>query len=215
MLSTTTTRDPKVAVISEDLIKGCQWAYSQTATGLAPEEWRWYDDEKAKHQEVEASPAEAAYFQTHGFWPVEDAKYYILRPEHVESLFYGWRITRDQRYRDWAWAAFLAINQTRTQFGFAPVLDVTVKKERRRTAKDFAGGNDRANKMESFFLAETLKYLYLIFAETDLIPLGDWVFNTEAHPFRIKHKDIDQSPYYRCFTDKGCADLIHIPRIDA
>jgi mannosyl-oligosaccharide alpha-1,2-mannosidase len=35
--------------------------------------------------------------------------------------------------------------------------------------------------MESFFLAETPKYLYLLF-EDDALPLDKWVFNTEAHP---------------------------------
>ena len=39
--------------------------------------------------------------------------------------------------------------------------------------------------MQSFFLAETLKYLYLVFAPDDVIPLDEWVFNTEAHPLRI------------------------------
>lgn len=39
---------------------------------------------------------------------------------------------------------------------------------------------------QSFFLAETLKYLYLIFSEDDLLPLDKWVLNTEAHPFPIK-----------------------------
>jgi len=34
-------------------------------------------------------------------------------------------------------------------------------------------------------LAETLKYLYLIFADDSLISLDDYVFNTEAHPLPI------------------------------
>ena len=37
--------------------------------------------------------------------------------------------------------------------------------------------------LESFFLAETLKYLYLLFSPSDVLPLNEWVFNTEAHPF--------------------------------
>ena len=41
------------------------------------------------------------------------------------------------------------------------------------------------NRMESFFLAETLKYLYLLFSPTSLISLDEFVFNTEAHPFRM------------------------------
>lgn len=39
--------------------------------------------------------------------------------------------------------------------------------------------------MQSFFLAETLKYLYLLFSPPSVIPLDEWVFNTEAHPIRI------------------------------
>lgn len=39
--------------------------------------------------------------------------------------------------------------------------------------------------MPSFWMAETLKYLYLLFSEDDVIDLKHWVFNTEAHPFRI------------------------------
>lgn len=38
---------------------------------------------------------------------------------------------------------------------------------------------------QSFFLAETLKYLYLMFGSKDEISLDEWVFNTEAHPLRI------------------------------
>jgi len=34
-------------------------------------------------------------------------------------------------------------------------------------------------------LAETLKYLYLLFLEEDLVPLDKWVFNTEAHPLPV------------------------------
>jgi mannosyl-oligosaccharide alpha-1,2-mannosidase len=39
--------------------------------------------------------------------------------------------------------------------------------------------------MPSFFLAETLKYLYLLFEDHDVVPLDAWVFNTEAHPLPI------------------------------
>lgn len=37
----------------------------------------------------------------------------------------------------------------------------------------------------SYFLAETLKYLYLLFSDKDLFPLDKWVFNTEAHPLPV------------------------------
>lgn len=41
------------------------------------------------------------------------------------------------------------------------------------------------NMMQSFFLAETLKYLYLLFSPSSVISLDEWVFNTEAHPIKI------------------------------
>lgn len=39
--------------------------------------------------------------------------------------------------------------------------------------------------MESFFLAETLKYLYLLFSDDDVLPLSQWSLNTEAHPLPV------------------------------
>lgn len=44
------------------------------------------------------------------------------------------------------------------------------------------------NTMQSFWLAETLKYLWLLFAPNDTISLDEWVLNTEAHPLRIVKK---------------------------
>lgn len=40
------------------------------------------------------------------------------------------------------------------------------------------------DRMESFWLAETLKYFFLIFSEPDVISLDEWVLSTEAHPFK-------------------------------
>ena len=37
----------------------------------------------------------------------------------------------------------------------------------------------------SWFLAETLKYLYVLFDDTDSFKLYEWVFNTEAHPLPV------------------------------
>jgi mannosyl-oligosaccharide alpha-1,2-mannosidase len=42
----------------------------------------------------------------------------------------------------------------------------------------------RDDQQQSFFLAETLKYLYLLFCDDSVIPLDEYVFNTEAHPLR-------------------------------
>ncbi|KAM7471946.1 hypothetical protein LguiA_010129 [Lonicera macranthoides] len=96
----------------------------------------------------------------------------ILRPETVESLFYLWRLTGNKTYQEWGWNIFQAFEKnSRTESGYVGLKDVN------------SGIKD--NKMQSFFLAETLKYLYLLFSPSTVIPLDEWVFNTEAHPLRI------------------------------
>ena len=51
------------------------------------------------------------------------------------------------------------------------------------------------DKMESFFLAETLKYLHLLFADPETAPvdLDTWVFTTEAHalPMEMSRVPLD------------------------
>jgi mannosyl-oligosaccharide alpha-1,2-mannosidase len=47
-----------------------------------------------------------------------------------------------------------------------------------------AGGGNKLNDEETFWLAETLKYLFLIFDDPQRVSLDDWVFNTEAHPLK-------------------------------
>lgn len=37
----------------------------------------------------------------------DSEKYYILRPEVIETWFYLWRSTHEQIYRDWAWKAII------------------------------------------------------------------------------------------------------------
>lgn len=47
--------------------------------------------------------------------------------------------------------------------------------------------------MESFWIAETLKYFYLLFEDDpSVLPLDQWVFNTEAHPLPIWGTQEDQ-----------------------
>eukprot|EP01126_Amoeba_proteus_P023409 TRINITY_DN2352_c0_g1_i20.p1 TRINITY_DN2352_c0_g1~~TRINITY_DN2352_c0_g1_i20.p1 ORF type:complete len:606 (+),score=123.99 TRINITY_DN2352_c0_g1_i20:1182-2999(+) len=102
------------------------------------------------------------------------APHNLLRPEMVESLFVLYRKTGKQIYRDWGWAIFQAFEKhCKTEAGFSGLTNVGVVP---------AEHND---KTESFFLAETLKYLYLLFSPPTLIPLDEYVFNTEAHPTRL------------------------------
>jgi len=111
---------------------------------------------------------------SHDFIVPMDAKHYLLRPETVETFFVMWRLTHNPIYREMGWNAFKAINKyCRTTFGFSGIRDVTT------TTIIYD------DLQQSFFLAETLKYLYLLFSEDSLIPLDSYVFNTEAHPLGI------------------------------
>ena len=85
------------------------------------------------------------------FSPGASAGFYILRPETVESLFVLHQLTRDPIYREWSRKIFEAIEKhCKTSVGYGALPDVRSSNRR---------PDDR---MESFFLAETLKYLYLI-----------------------------------------------------
>jgi len=96
---------------------------------------------------------------------------YALRPEVIESAFYLYRTTRDPRYRDMGRTFFDSlVKYCRTDEAYAALKSVETK--------------EKADAMESFFLAETLKYLYLLFAPPQTLDLDKVVFNTEAHPMQ-------------------------------
>lgn len=98
---------------------------------------------------------------------------YKLRPEAIESVFYMYRITGDAHWREAGWTMFQAITKaTRTEYGYSAIDDVS------------SATPELLDSTESFWLAETLKYFYLLFADEDVVSLDQWVLNTEAHPFR-------------------------------
>lgn len=162
--------DDKYKDFGIQLTDACYNTYNSTATKIGPETFSW---------NATAVPAnQTDFFNQHGFY-ISDALY-DLRPEVAESYYYAYRYTKDPKYRDWAWEAFVAINETcRTPTGFSSISDVNTP-----------GGGTKLNDQESFLFAEVLKYLYLIQAGDDEWQVEDggtneWVFNTEAHPFKV------------------------------
>jgi hypothetical protein len=96
---------------------------------------------------------------------------YPLRPEIVESAYYLYRRTHDPRYRDMGREMLRAIETyCRTDDGYTAIVDVRTKTQ--------------GDRMHSFFLAETMKYLYLLFAGDAALPFDEVTLNTEAHPLR-------------------------------
>ena len=96
---------------------------------------------------------------------------YVLRPEAIESAYYLFRLTGDERYRAMGRGMVDSLfRYCRAPTGFAALSSVVTK--------------ERRDQMESFFLAETLKYAYLLFAPPAALDFDAVVFNTEAHPIR-------------------------------
>jgi mannosyl-oligosaccharide alpha-1,2-mannosidase len=127
-----------------------------------------------------------------GFPSIRD-KRYLLRPEAIESVFIMYRITGDRKYLDDAWNMFTGIaTATRTTYANGQLRDVTFvppdvpqgENAPGVRSKMFTREDNVEDKMESFWTAETLKYFYLVFSRPDMISLDEFVFNTEAHPFR-------------------------------
>ncbi|ODQ83033.1 glycoside hydrolase family 47 protein [Babjeviella inositovora NRRL Y-12698] len=146
---------------ARDITHTCYKMYQDVSSGLSPEIVVFNTDAKSK---------EDFYIK-----PLD--RHNLQRPETVESLFVLYRITKDPIYRRWGWEIFQSFKKHSQyihedgEVTYTSLKDVTtdppVKKD----------------EMESFWLAETLKYLYLLFDDEDTMPLDKVVFNTEAHPF--------------------------------
>ena len=96
---------------------------------------------------------------------------YHLRPEIVESTYYLYHYTGDPEYRRRGKKMFDDfVKYCRTDSGYAALADVTSKQQ--------------LDEMESFVLAETFKYFFLLFASPGTLEFDKVIFNTEAHPLR-------------------------------
>ncbi|KAF7304079.1 alpha-1,2-Mannosidase [Mycena indigotica] len=155
-----------------DILDGCMDTLN-TATGLSPEGVTFRTKEQPGPKEF---PERDWYINgAHQYQnPPYDARY-MLRPEISESIFLAYRLTGVERYRATAWKLFSAIERycKLPEGGYATVMDVD----------DINVTYD--NKQETFFLSETLKYLFLTFADEAVLDLDRIVFNTEAHPLPV------------------------------
>ena len=176
---------------ADRLTRGCIYAYRAFPLGIMPEvfhtvpcpqegpcQWTtatWHaailERTGGKHDKsVEAIIAEERL--PPGFTAVSDRRYW-LRPEAIESVFILYRVTGSVDLLDLAFDMWSAIsNYTKTDIANAGLWDMTVPDP------------PKADTMESYWMAETLKYFYLIFSDPSVLSLDEYVFNTEAHPFK-------------------------------
>jgi mannosyl-oligosaccharide alpha-1,2-mannosidase len=188
--------------VAQALVNGCIWAYEAMPTGIMPEifhvipcrgnattpcPWnhtKWGSEVILRNSHDELGPDlsqpydERIRTKAHklrlpaGFSAIADRRF-LLRPEAIESIFVLYRITGDETLPDKAWKMFEHIQGVaKTDIAYAAIEDVTDDHP------------TQTNKMESFWMAETLKYFYLLYSEPDVVSLDNYVLNTEAHPFR-------------------------------
>lgn len=150
--------------LAEELTETCYRMYHDVpATGLSPEIVVFNQRQTVDH-DFEIKPRD---------------RHNLQRPETVESLFVLYRITGDEKYRQWGWEIFENfVKHTKVvgkdgRVSYSTLDDVTTNPPK------------MADNMELFWLAETLKYLYLLFDDDNKVPLDKYVFNTEAHPFPV------------------------------
>jgi len=95
---------------------------------------------------------------------------HLLRPEFVESTYFLYRATRDPYYLEVGKKVLKSLQKyARVVCGYAAVKDV-------RTLQ-------HEDRMDSFVITETFKYLYLLFAKEEemFLDISQFVFTTEAH----------------------------------
>jgi ER degradation enhancer, mannosidase alpha-like 2 len=96
---------------------------------------------------------------------------YPLRPEIIESAYYLYQYTKDPQYLRMGETFFNDfVKHCKTDEGYAALKSVVTK--------------EKSDSMQSFLLAETFKYFYLLFAPEKTLDFKKVVFNTEAHPIR-------------------------------
>ena len=121
----------------------CFGRYASTPTGIGAEIVIF---DRKKKRNIEGQQGVETYTEIYNKVPT-----YLLRPETIESFFILHHLTGDPTYREWGWEIFQAIEEhCKTEYGYGEITNVN---------DPHAGPKD---KMESFFLGETMKYLYLL-----------------------------------------------------
>ncbi|KAK6201070.1 alpha-mannosidase [Scheffersomyces amazonensis] len=130
-------------------------------------------------------------------------EWYPLRPEFIESTYYLYRATRDPMYLQIGERILnLFKNKFKRKCGFSGIQDIR--------------NGQIQNRMETFVMGETLKYLYLLFDVNDEIFLHDdylmgsknWIFSTEAHPLWFNKKM--QAKTSTNYTDQDNQDTVKL-----
>lgn len=146
--------------LAVELTESCYQMYKTAATGLSGE-IAIFNTKSNEENDIWFKPTDVHNLQ---------------RPETIESIYYMYKLTGDVKYRKWGYDLFRSFVKAARVKGPDGRYTYTCLKDVTTTAPS------HDDNMESFWLAETLKYFYLLFDDDNLVPLTEYVFNTEAHP---------------------------------
>ncbi|KAK0232609.1 glycoside hydrolase family 47 protein [Armillaria fumosa] len=164
----TILQNQTIVDIALELLDGCWNTYASTTTGIGPETFAYITPGESDRF---LTSDQRSFYNAHGFYVKTSS--YILRPEVLESNFYAWRITGDSKYLDRAAKAVDSFQKyLRTDIAYDGISNVDDQ------------SSDKVDNMESFWFAEVLKYLYLTFDDPAKMSIDNYIFNTEAHPFK-------------------------------
>lgn len=175
MLGARFTQRPDLVSFGKAILEGCRHLCISSPSGLGAESWSWLPMPLSPNSTFDPTTIRsAAELNQCGYWMSDPS--FKFRPNYFASLFNAWRITGEQRYRDWAFEAFVSIERDcKTPFGFAGLRDV---------AEGYAGKGNWIDEVDGGLVLETLMWFWLIFADTDVMSLDRWVFTTAGYPLR-------------------------------
>ncbi|KAJ3440908.1 mannosyl-oligosaccharide alpha-12-mannosidase-related [Anaeramoeba flamelloides] len=148
---TKTGQFPTYYQIAKEITDTCYQMYHTTKTGLSGEK-------------VEFTTSEINHFN----------QKQVLRPQTIESIFYLWRYTNNENYREMGWEIYKNVKKLcKSEFGYSSLKGVN------------EDDPQQLDLMYYFFLSQTLKYFYLLFSPSSFLSLNSFVFNAAAHPLPI------------------------------
>ena len=167
--------------LAKQLLRTCYGMYQATPTGLAPEAVRFHIHDPPQMLSDGTLISTADITSTDTSW-IRD---YIIKPDvrdstnlqspsTISSLFYLYRLTGDITYRHWGWdifESFIQHTDAGADNGYTSLDDVTLTPPPQR------------DHMSPAWMAETLKWFYLLFGPEDVLKLNEVVFSGAAHPF--------------------------------
>ena len=161
-------------VEARHLAESCYWMYNSTLTGIGPEDIVFYKtDDDDRFEIISGGDTKADRRGRARGNPQVGVRSvhsdYKNRPEAIESIFYMWRITGDEQWRERGWQMFASwVTHCMTPTGFSGIWDVNQVPA------------SMTDSMESFAFAETLKYYYLLFSPPELLSLDVSVIVQES-----------------------------------